>query len=1423
MAKAKKKTARKVARRKSSSDVPWPRAALQRQFGEFSLECQIVAVTFAAWGQEITKREVFQLLLENDALNSEGKLFKQTHSVEAIRELTQLEWLEPAHGGKYFLAPQLINEVLEFGQRADLLRTLSGSILNERSALIRQYRNSYRQPGQFVINRARIAFFLGDWKLLAEIDTKDNRDYGDEPLYNLFSFLSTSPYLELLHRLPTKYLNLAVVQMGHGICRNQSSVGDFLPAAKITAVAYPTAGIFYPEILYLRGDLELLNEYLLEIAGGSTSEVAPIEMHQISGSIAFLNGDDEAAIAEFDLAIAAIKSGTRKRKVCVRGFCGVFYIIALIRAGTPEHLEKAKLVAKAGAESEANPWRNMFEDLERAVLFILGAKNKLSDDYAWVEAPPAELLTVGWFELWNEGTDLPDMRRFDRLMVDAEQAEENGYVWLAGELYELASRFGDASYSKELADKAKSLRASIHPDLRSPFDALKKREPWEEALLGIEVIAQKAKPAKKKSVDGKPLAAGRLLWVIDFNPKYPETWQLIPMEQKLGKTGKWNKPRTINPKRLTESPPDFATDQDRSAANHVGRERSWGGGSITFLKQERAIIQLVGHPLLFLDGELTRPVELAKREAELVLQPAGKGEIYLRIDPPITPGCKVTLTQDTPARLFITEATAAVRGLLDLFGADGITLPEAAKERVLKAASSLAGEINVQSQIGGEGLAQAQTVKPNATPQLHLVPHGNGLSAEILLQPIPDVGNHYQPGHGVELVFARAEDDTNIQTKRSLETEATNARTAIDACPTLAEAERVSAYHWTLPDPISCLELLTDLQHLDSSALTIHWPKGETFKLKALAETKNLRMTLKKDREWFKASGELKVDDKMVLSMQELLDLLDVEGTGRFIQLADGQFLALTEEFRRRLDELKAFSTPAKGGELQINELAAYALEELAANAQLKADKAWRDHIAKLDTAEEFEAEVPKALRAELRPYQLDGFRWLAKLAEWGVGACLADDMGLGKTVQALALLLHRAKGGPALVIAPTSVATNWMRETARFAPTLNVRQFGPGDRAESLADLSGFDLIICTFGLMQIENKLLSAVDWHTVIIDEAQAIKNAATKRSKAALKLKAGFRVITTGTPIENNLSELHSLFQFINPGLLGSAQKFHRRFGDPIQKTDNPQVRRWLKKLIAPFILRRLKHEVLEDLPPRTEIVLSVEMSKEETAFYEALRERAVRNLESERSQTASGQQGIRILAEITRLRRACCNPQLVTKDEPAPSSSKLAMFGETIADLLEADHKVLVFSQFVDHLSILRKHLDGENVTYQYLDGSTTPKKRQQAIDAFQSGEGEVFLISLKAGGTGLNLTAADYVIHMDPWWNPASEDQASDRAHRIGQLRPVTVYRLVMKGTIEEKIVALHHEKRDLASSLMEGTDTGRKLNPEELLNLIRG
>ena len=503
-----------------------------------------------------------------------------------------------------------------------------------------------------------------------------------------------------------------------------------------------------------------------------------------------------------------------------------------------------------------------------------------------------------------------------------------------------------------------------------------------------------------------------------------------------------------------------------------------------------------------------------------------------------------------------------------------------------------------------------------------------------------------------------------------------------------------------------------------------------------------------------------------------------------------------------------------------MHPLAALALEGLTRQANTVVDEGWKKRLAAINEAQEMVPAVPSTLQAELRDYQVEGFVWMVRLASLSIGACLADDMGLGKTLQSLAAILYFAHQGPTLVVAPTSVCMNWEQEVSRFAPTLRVHMLsGQDDRARVVRGLGPFDLLITSYTLLQQEVEILEEVDWQCVVLDEAQAIKNAATKRSKAAKRLKARFRLITTGTPIENHLGELWNLFSFINPGLLGTYKQFNTRFGIPIEKYQDREARRKLKKLIRPFMLRRIKSQVLDELPPRTEITLRVEMSPEEMRFYEALRQQAIENIEGNAEKTG---RHLRILAEIMRLRRACCNPRLITEDIEIPST-KLSVFAGIVDELLSSNHKALVFSQFTGHLALIREFLDEKSIHYMYLDGTTPSRERQRQVERFQAGEGDLFLISLKAGGLGLNLTAADYVIHMDPWWNPAVEDQAADRAHRIGQKRPVTVYRLVTANTIEEKIVRLHQEKRELANSLLEGADVSTRISAEELLELICG
>jgi SNF2 family DNA or RNA helicase len=584
--------------------------------------------------------------------------------------------------------------------------------------------------------------------------------------------------------------------------------------------------------------------------------------------------------------------------------------------------------------------------------------------------------------------------------------------------------------------------------------------------------------------------------------------------------------------------------------------------------------------------------------------------------------------------------------------------------------------------------------------------------------------------------------------------------------------------------------------------------------LRGEASAKRFKASVKGAEGWFSLGGSVTVDEDLVLDLQDLLSRMD-RMLGRFVPLDNGAFIALDSHFRRQLESLRRL-----GDGLKIPAVAGALVRDLLEGAaSVKSDARWKDFIRRLDEAEGWQPALPAGLAADLRDYQAEGFAWMSRLDRWGAGALLADDMGLGKTVQAIAVMIGKASLGPVLVVAPTSVAGNWESELTRFAPTLRpIRLAESGDRSEALKSLGPGDVVIVSYGLLAREEERLAVLPWAMAVLDEAQAIKNADTQRAKASRRLNAGFRLALTGTPVENDLDELWSIFGFVNPGLLGSRERFGSRFATPIGRDNDANAKAALKALIRPFLLRRTKAAVLAELPARTEQTLLIERGEQERAFYEALRRRALERLD----EAGEGRTRIHILAEITKLRQACCHPALAAPDTGLPSA-KLEAFLELVRELREGRHRALVFSQFVGHLERVRAALDAGGISYQYLDGSTPVREREKRVAAFQAGAGELFLISLRAGGFGLNLTAADYVIHLDPWWNPAVEDQASDRAHRIGQLRPVTIYRLIIKDSIEQGIVALHRHKRDLADALLEGADASARLSEEDLLNLIRG
>ncbi|MFV3383024.1 MULTISPECIES: SNF2-related protein [Pseudomonas] len=482
-----------------------------------------------------------------------------------------------------------------------------------------------------------------------------------------------------------------------------------------------------------------------------------------------------------------------------------------------------------------------------------------------------------------------------------------------------------------------------------------------------------------------------------------------------------------------------------------------------------------------------------------------------------------------------------------------------------------------------------------------------------------------------------------------------------------------------------------------------------------------------------------------------------------------------------------------------------------------------RDLGRRLRDARDLQIEPPKGLKANLRPYQQQGLNWLQALREMGTGGILGDDMGLGKTLQTLAHLLLEKQSArleqPALVVMPTSLVPNWLDEAQRFAPELRVLALhGPG-RSKHFASLNDYDVILTTYALLPRDLEHLRALHWSLLILDEAQNIKSSTSKAAQAVCDLKACQRLCLTGTPMENNLGELWSLFHFLMPGWLGDLKRFNQDYRTPIERHGDTERMAHLASRIRPFLLRRTKEQVATELPAKTEMIHWVDLSDAQRDTYEAVRVAMDKKVRDEIARNGAARSQIVILDALLKLRQVCCDLRLVkgveTKGNQA-DKGKLGSLMEMLEELLSEGRRVLLFSQFTSMLALIEAELAKRNIRYSLLTGDT--RDRRTPVQQFQNGESEVFLISLKAGGTGLNLTAADTVIHYDPWWNPASESQATDRAYRIGQDKPVFVFKLITRGTVEEKIQQLQQEKAALAAGLLDGGSAGQwRLGDEEI------
>ena len=460
----------------------------------------------------------------------------------------------------------------------------------------------------------------------------------------------------------------------------------------------------------------------------------------------------------------------------------------------------------------------------------------------------------------------------------------------------------------------------------------------------------------------------------------------------------------------------------------------------------------------------------------------------------------------------------------------------------------------------------------------------------------------------------------------------------------------------------------------------------------------------------------------------------------------------------------------------------------------------------------------PEGVQATLRDYQLEGFQWMQGLARCQLNGILADDMGLGKTLQTLTHILAervsgRSEGRPTLVVAPTSVVPNWRKEAARFVPSLSVLVLqGPG-RKKDFRNVPHADVVLTSYALLQRDVETLGSMDFHLVVLDEAQNIKNPAAKVSKAACKLQTAQRLCLSGTPIENNLGELWSLMHFLLPGFLGSEEVFRARYQTPIEKEGNEDRKEDLRTRIVPLILRRTKDEVASELPPKTILIHPIELNTGQKDLYETVRATMDRRVRQAIAAQGIEQSRIVFLDALLKLRQICCDPRLLGMREANElASAKLDYLIELLDMLVKEGRRILLFSQFTTMLGLIRERLQAQGISYLELTGSS--RNRGELVEQFQAGEMPLFLISLKAGGTGLNLTAADAVIHYDPWWNPAAEAQATDRAYRIGQTRPVFVHRLICTGTVEERIQKLQVDKAKLADDLLAGAN--KVIAPDE-------
>ena len=926
----------------------------------------------------------------------------------------------------------------------------------------------------------------------------------------------------------------------------------------------------------------------------------------------------------------------------------------------------------------------------------------------------------------------------------------------------------------------------------------KKKEPWEILLGEIGEVAV-------KEVDERPR---RVVYFLNHN-RLSGIVEQVKLEN-----GCWKDGQLLSAKVMLREGYDSMDVNDSRIAMQLANKEEWQNDA------DIIVPHLIGTDRLFygveyLPGRIPATIVVEKPYVEF----RGQGDR-------ITVSTNASLTPDGSLRKHSVSLSGTTYTVItlnplqkDILGKllSTKSFPASAAPSLSKTIESLKGILEVKENILADMESNAHESEGKLV--IRIEPVEREYQMTVFATPLSEGIARLEPAKGEVYVYDEDATGRSHCVFRNLAAESENLQLLVDFA-TKMKMEFSDYNVCNIGEERNLLNLLA-FCHQYQDIYMLEWPKGQVLKFKGILTSNDIYIDVKSDTDWFSVEGKVNLGGK-TLSLEELLKAYCNDGCDDFIKIGENEYVQMTETLRKHVAELDAVLGRDERKKKKVPKYLVSALAKSLERLNHHTDGGYKDFMLKMKKAYETDIQVPDGLQANLRSYQKEGYAWMKRLNEWGAGACLADDMGLGKTLQALAFILSKAEEGPSLVVAPKSVIPNWMKEANRFTPGLNVTVLNDaGSRWQAINDAGPYALVLCTYGVLTTEAELLASKHWTVACLDEAQQIKNRTTFVSQAAMNLDAQSRIILTGTPLQNHVGELWNLMQFINPGLLGRWNVFRDSY---VNATLDETHREMLKEMTQPFILRRTKQQVLADLPEKTEDIHYVTLNEGEQAVYEEMRRMV--ELKFKKGKTKAEWKEAREIdvsyfEELMKLRLASCDMHLVygSWNEPSTKITALMEILDTLMDIQE--NNVLVFSQFTSFLSRIKPEVEKRGWDYLYLDGQTPMKKRQVMMEQFQNGEKRLFLSSLKAGGLGVNLTAANYVILLDPWWNPAIENQATDRAHRIGQKRCVSVIRLISEHTIEEKILRLHEKKKQMSDDVLDGTSESYKLTYEDILDMV--